>query len=541
MKLTKSQHKTVDKLMGELTPEEKIGQLLCPTFTKEEEDRLAEIADEVPIGGYFVYGRKKDDVGAFSQLFNRRLKVPIIVCSDLENGAAPAIPDMLEFVNLMGMGAANSAKLVKEAGRIIALEGRASGIHWTLGPVCDLNMNSNNPVTNTRSFGDKAGHVARMASAFIKGIQTNQLMAATAKHFPGDGVDDRDQHLCTSVNSLSREEWMLSFGHVWKSVFDTGVMSVMTGHIALPWKDNEIHDYHGPLPGSLSTKIQVDLLRKELGFDGVIVSDALPMIGFSAHVRKGEEGIANFLAGGDVILFANPIADYKRLLEGFKNKEFSEKRLDQSVLRVLQMKAALGILEERADPVIDDQQSTLHKETAQLISDRSATLVRDAKQTRPLKLKKGSKILTITIGYEIDAPWYGSKDFYVVDEELTSRGFVVDHMFNPGHNDVLAKIKDYDAVFVNVKTRAHCLMGTIRLVGPQIMPFWRAFWTENEKVLFTSFGNPYLIHELPHVPAMLNMYSATDEAQRTAVKVWLGELEPEGISPVSLKKEGLVL
>jgi beta-N-acetylhexosaminidase len=308
----------------------------------------------------------------------------------------------------------------------------------------------------------------------------------------------------------------------------------MTGHIALPWKDKGI-DYRGPLPGSLSTKIQTDLLRKELGFDGIIVSDALPMIGFSAHVRKGEEGIANFLAGGDVILFANPVSDFKRLLNGFKHKEFTEKRLDQSVLRILRMKAVLGLLDNRPEPTLSAGHHKAHAQTAQRLADRSPTLVRDATGILPLKLARGAKILTVTIGHDITAPWYGDKDFPVVDEELISRGYVVEHLRNPQHYEIFAKLKDYDAVFVNVKSRAHCIAGTIRL-GPQIMTFWRAFWTEHEKVVFTSFGNPYLIHEFPHVPVMLNMYSWTDEAQRAAVKVWMGEMKPNGISPVRLER-----
>jgi beta-N-acetylhexosaminidase len=439
----------------------------------------------------------------------------------------------------MGMSAANSTTLVTEVGKAIALSGRAGGIHWTLGPVCDLNLNPNNPVTNTRAFGDEPGHVAKMAAAFIRGIQAGGMMAATAKHFPGDGVDDRDQHHCTSINSLSRTSWERTFGQVWQAVFKAGVMSVMTGHIALPWKDKDTGDYRGPLPGSLSAKIQVDLLRKALGFEGVIVSDALPMIGFSAHVKKGEEALANFLAGGDVILFANPVTDFKRLCTAFKDKEFTEKRLDQSVLRVLRMKAALGLLDGpppgRAEPVFGAKEKAAHRVTAQRIADRSVTLVRDATGVLPLKLEKGAKVLTITIGHDIDAPWYGDKEFTVVDRELTARGFVVEHLRNPQHYDIFAKLSEYAAVFVNIKTRAHCIAGTIRL-GPQIMTFWRAFWTEHEKVVFTSFGNPYLIHEFPQVPAMVNMYYWTDEAQRAAVKVWLGEMKAQGVCPVRLDK-----
>lgn len=531
--LSPASERKIDELLGSMTLEERIGQLLCPALPKVS--RLPRPLADVPLGGFFVMGRDGGQIAAFQKRLSRNTRVPLIVCSDLENGAGPAIPGQMEFAHAMGLAATGSPKLVREAARVTAAQGRANEVHWTLGPVCDINYNPANPVVNNRAFGDTPEVVGTMAEAFLRGIQDKRLMAATAKHFPGDGMDDRDQHLCTSINPLSRKDWMRTYGEVWRRVFDAGVLTVMTGHIALPWKDSSPSPFGGYRPATLSRRIQRELLRKELGFEGVLISDAIPMVGYSAHVRKGDEAVAFLRAGGDVVLFSNPVADLPRILEAVRSKEIREAQIDSSVERILRLKAALGLLDDNDFP----PEQPKHREVitlAQNIADRACTIVRNNKRIIPLNLDRGAKVLTITIAHDIPwAIWYGGPDLPTIDQELTKRGFRVDHLRNPDHYAILKSIESYDAVFLNVKNRPHCQIGTLRLNASHAMTLWRAFWTENPKTIFTSFGNPYLIHELPHAPAMINMYSWTAEQQKAAVKVWLGEMRATGSSPVCLK------
>ena len=182
------------------------------------------------------------------------------------------------------------------------------GVHWTFSPIVDINYNMNNPVTNIRAISDRPELVDKIGKAAVCGLQKNGLMAAGCKHFPGDGVDDRNQHFCTTVNNFSKEEWMNTFGYVYKEMFKAGVSSVMVAHISLPAYDEKMNDWVGYPPASLSYNLQTKLLKEELGFEGCIVSDALSMVGACACVDYDRLAIEFVKAGGDILLF--PLRSY---------------------------------------------------------------------------------------------------------------------------------------------------------------------------------------------------------------------------------------
>ncbi len=539
--LWKTLEHAVDNRLQRMTLDEKIGQLLCweitPPALRDNPARILEVAERFCLGSLFVYDWASAQISALTAELDRRTPIPVLIASDLEHGAGPAIPDAIEFPFQMAVGAANDEALAETMGRAAARQGAAAGVQWSYSPVADINYNRMNPVVNVRAFGDDPERVARMTAAVIRGMQRDNLMAATAKHFPGDGVDDRDQHICTSVNSFSLTRWWKTYGKVWRRVIREDVMSIMAGHIALPCVDPG-EGYVGGIPATLSSRLQVDLLRQELGFRGCLVSDAIPMIGIGSHVRGDELAVRNVAAGSDVVLFCEPERDFTALKRAVENGTISEERLHDAVRHVLLMKARLGSLETRRSvPAVTAEELAEYQSAARTIADKAATVTRNLEGTLPLRLKPGAKVLTVTLKYDSGSGLgqdHGERyrDLTVVDEELRRRGLVVDH----ARNDMaLARKEDYEAVFINVKILPHCLPGTMRMVGPLAFQFWNSVLPEARNPVITAFGNPYLADEIPSARTLLLMYDASPEAQRAAVAAWLGEQEASGTSPVNLE------
>jgi beta-N-acetylhexosaminidase len=402
------------------------------------------------------------------------------------------------------------------------------GVHWLFQPVIDLNIDPMNPETNVRAFGDDESLVRKLALAQIKGLQQGGV-AATAKHFPGAGMDDRDQHLCTSLNPLPLDAWAASYGKVWRAAIKAGVLTVMPGHIALPDYEDLLGAPAKAMPATLNPKLLQELLREELGFQGVIVSDAAPMIGISSRVKAEDMAVEFIRAGGDVFLFAEPVDDFKRLMAAVKAGRLGESRVYESARRVLELKAALGLHKSVAPVALDKKSSVRAAKLSDEIAESSATIMKGAASI-PAKLKKGDKVLTVTI------KWPGADEFRcpelkVVDEELKKLGLKVDHLLNPSHKDLREAVDKYKRVYINVIQLPHALIGNIRMIGPMIMPFWRAFYAEADNCVFTSFGSPYLLYEQPHWPNLLVLYSPSEASQRAAVKVWTGKLKAKGEVP----------
>ncbi len=276
---------------------------------------------------------------------------------------------------------------------VIGTEGTALGFNWTYSPVVDINRNRGNPITNFRSFGDDHNLVLKMAKAQIKGIQESG-MAATAKHWPGDGMDDRNQHYVTSHNTLDMEEWEATFGKVYRGVIDSGVLSIMSAHIYLPAYYRKIDPGGDPrniLPGSLSPELNFNLLRKELGFNGLIVSDATGMIGMTSHGKRQDLVPKVIASGNDMFLFGGRTRDFRLMKEGVETGIITKSRLNDAVTRILALKARLNLPEKQAKGNLVPSKSALknvgsqmHKQWAIENAEKSITLVKDTQNLLPI-------------------------------------------------------------------------------------------------------------------------------------------------------------
>ncbi len=522
----------VEKTLSGMSDDQCLGHLLCPEDRKYTPEQWAALLRDVPVGSVFLSRHNSADWLAKTAAIQGASEIPVLVASDLEHGAGCMIADGgVDFPWAMACGAANSVELAYQMGLSTGQDGRAHGIHWTFGPVADLNRNVNNPVTNIRSLGDDPKRAVPILSAWIRGIQEHGRVAATAKHWPGDGIDDRDQHLCTSVNGLSMYEWRSYFGPMWRAAFDAGVMSVMAGHISLPAYEQCRHVAEA-MPATLSRRLQMDLLRGEFGFDGVLVSDAAPMIGLTSRCPAEDLALRNVLAGSDVFLFSDARQDFARLKRALREGELTEERLRTSVRRVLEMKARLGLHERLSIPMASPQERANAEKAAQQMADQSVTLLRRNAAT-PLKLKPGARVLTVTIRYP-GFHLHMTSSLPLVDEELRKRGMSVEHVDNPSHSWLIEKAPEFDAVFVNFAVVPHSHMGTVRLTGDLIMPFWRGFWLRCPNAVFTSFGNPYTLYELPHLPNFYATYGFPAVSQIAAVRAWLGETQPIATAPFTM-------
>jgi beta-N-acetylhexosaminidase len=254
------------------------------------------------------------------------------------------------------------------------------------------------------------------------------------------------------------------------------------------------------------------------------------MIGIAGRVPEKEAALQNILAGSDVYLFADPRRDFALLMQAVQAGRLPVERMDESVRRVLEMKARLGVHQRVfGDPLTDEEREGFWQQ-AVAVAERSITLHR-ANQMTPTRLQPGQKVLTVTIRYP-HAHADPDFDMVFIDEELRRRGLEVDHLNLPSSADLRDRAGDYAAVFVNVVVYPHARMGTLRLTGELVMPFWTGFWVDHPNTVFTAFGSPYLLYELPHLPNLYLAYSHTRSSRAAAVRAWLGEIEPLGKCPV---------
>lgn len=530
----------IEKIIEEMSLEELCGQLLNISITKRQTlEEFEAVVKKVRPGGLFASNLTQEEIRQRADIVNKYTNVPVIISADIEHGSGCCIKGAPLLPEPMSWGACDDEELIEKAGQVTAEICRQNGIHWSFSPVVDINMNKDNPVVNTRAISDSPKQVVKMAGAFVRGIQKNGYLLAGCKHFPGDGVDDRNQHLCTTINSLSKEEWMETYGYVYKEMFKLGIASVMVGHIGFPAVEDEIDPILGPKPGTLSKNIMLKLLRKELGFEGCIVSDAMPMVGASMMCPQEKLAIEFINAGGDMVLFALE-RDFDFILEAAKKGEISIERIKDAVRHILKMKDRARLFEDQEELVKGIELSGNIEKLSQEIADKSITIVRNSQGVIPLSLKDSSRFLIINMQRNDRAMENGTyiRHMGVVADELSKRGHSVEVLsaFGLDHRKLEKLIDDYDCILINCRISGRdYLGGTLRINFDNIGPFWRGAVANHPCMIFTSFGDPYKLYDLPFLKNYINAYSSSDDIQRAFVKVLLGEIPAVGKNPVSLK------
>ncbi|MDP4154443.1 MAG: glycoside hydrolase family 3 N-terminal domain-containing protein, partial [Bacillota bacterium] len=377
--------KWVNDTIADMTIEEKIGQLF---IHYNETGNLTHFLNELD---QYHTGAARLDVDSAKKTYEdykviqQNSKIPYLIPFNGDQGGNGVCSEGTVIASSAACGATSDTETAYNVGFVAGREAAAVGINWDFGPCVDLLFNWRNTIINTRAYGNDVDKVIENSKAYIKGLRESNV-AACAKHFPGDGVEELDQHLVTGINSLSSEEWDNSFGKVYKALIDDGLQSIMIGHIALPEysrklrpgiKDAEI------MPASLAAELLQDLLRDQLGFNGLIVTDASHMAGMTSAMPRKDQVPGAIAAGCDIFLYFNkPHEDYSYMMEGYENGIITEERLHDALSRILGLKAALK-LHERSFPgegglsVIGCEE---HLEMAKIAADKSITLVKDTEQ-----------------------------------------------------------------------------------------------------------------------------------------------------------------
>jgi beta-N-acetylhexosaminidase len=427
-----------------------------------------------------------------------------------------------EVPNPLALAAVDDVQASTTIARIMAEEARAAGVNWSFTPVIDINALFRSPIVATRGLGSDPDRIRAHALAHIRGLQANGV-AATVKHWPGEGHDDRDQHLVTTINPLSMEEWNATHGALYRAAIDAGVMAVMSAHIAFPayvlskTPDAGLEAYR---PASVSSLLNQTLLRGELGFNGVIVSDATPMAGFGAWAHRDEMLPEVISSGCDVILFSDePEADIARIEAALDDGRITPARLDEALVRVLGLKAALGLHRDRANA---DRSKLFNAESAKIakaITARAPTLVKDVKGILPLSPDRHRRVLVFSTG--IVTPLHGTGMPMAFPEMLRAEGFEVT-VHQPGDK---TDQRDFDLVlFVMAEetllTRGRIFLDWNRLTGGMHGAMQR-HWHEVPTALI-SFGYPYYLYDAPRMPCVVNAYATMDAMQRATLDCLMG-------------------
>jgi len=461
--------------------------------------------------------------------FNRQAPVPLLVSADLE-GSRMSLPGGGEFPNPLALAAIDDVAMTSAISIAMAQEAQAAGINWSFTPVLDINARFKSAIVATRGFGSDVPTIERHALAQLRAFQANGV-AVAIKHWPGEGFDDRDQHLVTTVNPLGMEDWEANFGRLYRAAIEAGAMSVMSAHIALPAFIREGNPDAGVelyRPASISRDLNEGLLRKRLGFNGLIVSDATGMAGLKAWSTRAQYLPELVAAGCDVILFVDDMErDYGFVADALKDGRLTWERVDEAVTRQLAMKAALGLHDgPSAVPKVDH---AANRRLAEDAAKRAPTLVKDTQALLPLDLEKHRRVLVFSTG--IIFPFMPNPLPFALPEMLRTRGFEVTlatkgQWVDPKDHDLIIYLFGEETLL----TRGHIFLDWLRLNGDFVGAMQR-YWTDVPTLLI-SFGYPYYLYDAPRAPTYVNAYSTTETMQRAVVEALLGNHAWNTHSPV---------
>lgn len=540
----------VERTIAAMSIEEKIGQMFITLNKTRDYDRYEKMCSKYHVGGIRWAGGTLKEVYDQNRYYQEHSKIPVLIAANCEQGGNGAVSEGTLVAPPAACGA-SSPDIAREVGRISAIEASAIGCNWTFAPISDLYLNWRNTIVNTRSYGENPEKVIACARAFMEEMHAAG-MACCAKHFPGDGTEERDQHMVMGCNDLSCEEWDKSYGKVYRELIDAGIESIMVGHICLPEysrkfiqgiKDEDIK------PATLAPEIIGGLLRDKLGFNGVIITDASHMVGLWAAAPRSVQVPGAIAAGCDMFLFfENADEDFGYMLDGYKNGVISENRLSDALHRILGLKAKLN-LHKRSFPQEEGLCTVgaqAHKLATQRAADASITLVKDTQKLIPINPKEKPRVKLI---YLQDAP----KSFALtsdpakalVIEELERAGFQVtvgeDYYELERKQQTLKNIplitnqpsveslrSSFDWIFLVANMQGYYYENSVRIrysfSHSVEMPWYvNVLPTVGMSLNFTN----HLI-DLPMVKTYINAYAPCREYIRAAIEKIIGKSEFKG-------------
>jgi beta-N-acetylhexosaminidase len=545
----------VESTLAGMSLEEQIGQLFINHNNGYSPEYLDGVLEKYHVGGMRYRPGPSAAVQEHIRYAQSRTRIPLLVASNPEMGGAGSCDDGTLVSTHLQAGSHPDKAIARQMGQVAGVETAALGCNWAFAPIVDIHYNWRNTVISTRAFGNTAEIVVERAKEYFDGISESPTVCAM-KHFPGDGVDERDQHVVTSYNTFGYDEWNRTYGHVYREMIGHGVQSIMIGHIGAP----ELSRHFRPgladkdiRPATLAPELLQDLLRGELGFNGLILTDASQMIGLTQAMKRRDLVPATIAAGCDMFLFfRNPAEDFGYMLDGYKSGVITEHRLHDALRRILALKASLGLHRKPRQELVPPVEalaligSDAHRAIAAEIADKTVTLVKDTANNLPITPETHKRIRLYGIS--------GGADFTRADPlayldtvkaELENAGFEV-HLFKTADQreaagetgvNFMSVISEeatgdyadkYDAAFVFANVKGFAQEAAIRIKWSTPMAAEIPWYVTEVPTVFVSLNQPNHLIDVPMVKTAIHAHAGSPEAIRATIEKIMGKSEFQG-------------
>ena len=559
--------KWVKETIASMTDEEKIGQLFVNMGSSRDEDYLKEMVTKYHIGAVRYNPGKAEEVYEQNRVLQENSKIPLLIAANTESGGNGACTDGTYVGVEVKIAATNDSKYAYELGRVSGVEASAIGCNWSFAPIVDINRNWRNPIISIRTFCDDPDKTLELALEYMKGIRESGI-APAAKHFPGDGIDERDQHLSFSVNSLPTKEWDETFGKVYSGLFEAGLPSIMAGHISLPSYVRHFNPdatlQEAMMPATLSKYILTDLLRDKMGFNGLVVTDASHMVALTGAMKRKDMVPAAIAAGNDLFLFFNdPDEDFRWMMEGYKNGVITEERLNEALTRILGIKASLGLHKKDKKEILPPKEEAMarigleeNKKPAIEVADKAITLVKNNQDIFPISVETHKRVLLVDVkgtegGFGKLIGSSGPSALEIMKGMLEEEGFEATIWESP--TEKIMKLPEEEMkkaigkVYAQKRpisdlTDNYDLVINIASVNPNTDQRiqWPAskgtpdipFYVNEIPTIFVSVQCPFHLADVPQVKTYINAYDNKDYTIKALVDKMMGRSKFVGVSPV---------
>lgn len=541
----------VEKTLASMSADDKIRQLFCLVTYTDDEEYCRYIGEVVRPGGFMSRTMSAEACLSAVEKMQKYSKIPLLVAANFEAGGNGMIAGGTMLGKPMEVAATDDPEQARRLGEVCGAEGAAVGANWAFAPIIDIDYNWRNPITNTRTFGSDPDRVRKMGVAYVEEVQKHGL-AASIKHFPGDGRDERDQHVAISINDLSCEEWDRTYGAAYAACIEAGAKTVMVGHIMQPAytryfrpgiPDSEI------LPATVSRELVTDLLRGKLGFNGLIVTDSSTMAGIATMLPREKMVPLTIAAGCDMFLFTKSLdEDLEYMKKGYEDGVITEARLDEAVTRILALKASLGLHEKQAGgslvPSLEKAKAVIGQEKFRAWSrecaDRAITLVKEERGVLPITPERYPRILFYSLENKTD----GTTIFNVDESEnkrfcnrLREAGFAVTEFVpTPGFEGMMKPVREfsdqYDLILYSASLQTKSNQTVVRIEWANPMGANVPVYTHTIPTVFVSLENPYHLVDVPHIRTMINCYAGSDAVIDALMDKLMGKSPFCGKSPV---------
>ena len=524
--LTDDELEWVASTLAGLSTKEKVAQLFLVLGVDETMGMVESQAKDDAIGGVLIRPWPLDRISEAHRHLDEIAKVPLLKAANLEEGGSGVLTDGTYFGTPMEVSATHDESCVRAYAEDCALEGRKAGVNWAFAPIVDLDLNPLNPITNIRTFGSDPEWVLECGRIYMETVQRYGI-AAALKHFPGDGMDYRDQHLHPTYNTMDAEDWFDTTGRIYETLIDDGALSVMAAHIIAPEVIKAVNPDAGPedmLPASQSREMLTGILRERFGFNGVIISDASVMGGFTMTMPRAKALPLAIERGCDMFCFtADTYQDMRFVMQGLDDGLLSMDRLDEAVMRLLALKAVLA--REYPMPEID-----VAAERARC-ADEAITLVKDKDDLLPITPVRFPHVKLVTFGKD---ECHDGSVRELVTSALEEQGFDVtaydpskDFMHGPGQH-----IEDGTLTLMVASMPTFSHQTTVRLQWSENLAMDMPRFIHEEPTVFVSLANPYHLQDVPLVRTYVNAYAPSKDTIDATVRKLVGLSPFEGVSPV---------